>query len=764
MEEQENSHLIYQKLEPGFIRLLDLLPGSTTDEVQVQIRVVPIHNPGPYRSLSYAWGGVTSNVRRITCNDYALFVTQNLFDALIRFRDRSESVVWWIDAICINQASDSDREQQVKLMTQIYQTAQQGYIWLGDDNKEVDTEFAFRVANTRWEYGTYKHLIERPSGTIPLILHSEDEEFIRQVAQARRRQQMPVQHHEASESNAKSIFLGHREIEKHLQNENGLAYIWPKFELKLVSEAMAVDHLDFDEFLKEALQPKMLHLSDQEQVRLLYALNDLMGRPYWRRAWIVQEVILSNLPTIVCGWHECPLEYFSAAFGKTKAAKVKNFPLEDLQLDRLERHSVQGLVRRLSHVEPVQNYIYSFFRLWFSGTWATISEDRTTAGYGRMKGASLAKLLLWYGAQEASEASDHVLSLVGLVQQFSEDAAEVRWSRELVTYSVDYHNIFNSVAKHIVETYRPRITGNGEPSGFHILDEFFTCGPAKSGTRLPSWIPDWTLRGRDSIYLNGDAGEVDLMLPYDVQVEGRSLFISAHLVDDVWLTSAELEPENPREGPYFYGEVDIYHLLEAQPLGDIFSTPEERFEAFWRTIIADNALGVNHPDNYSPSRRFDAIRDWILLCRKNYSQLRNIWSDRLGLRYALGARCRVLRERLVKDDDLDEYFDLQKFPRDILVKILQQGADPAWDTTGSAQLGNRHFVVTKKGFFGLAPPGVQPGHVVAIIGGSRTPWYLERCGDAYTVKGPAWIHGLMYQNDKYYKGDWKNKVERIQLQ
>ena len=38
----------------------------------------------------------------------------------------------WIDAICINQDDSADKEQQVKLMRDIYGSATRALVWLGD--------------------------------------------------------------------------------------------------------------------------------------------------------------------------------------------------------------------------------------------------------------------------------------------------------------------------------------------------------------------------------------------------------------------------------------------------------------------------------------------------------------------------------------------------------------------------------------------------------------------------------------------------------
>jgi hypothetical protein len=53
----------------------------------------------------------------------------------MRFGDKPR--VLWIDAICINQSSLSERSDQVALMSTIYSRASQNLVYLGEDNTAV---------------------------------------------------------------------------------------------------------------------------------------------------------------------------------------------------------------------------------------------------------------------------------------------------------------------------------------------------------------------------------------------------------------------------------------------------------------------------------------------------------------------------------------------------------------------------------------------------------------------------------------------------
>ncbi len=63
------------------------------------------------------------------CN---LPITQTAFDMLVRRASPWRTRHIWIDAICINQDDINDKNQQVRMMRDIYGRASRTLIWLGD--------------------------------------------------------------------------------------------------------------------------------------------------------------------------------------------------------------------------------------------------------------------------------------------------------------------------------------------------------------------------------------------------------------------------------------------------------------------------------------------------------------------------------------------------------------------------------------------------------------------------------------------------------
>ncbi|KAF2255976.1 HET-domain-containing protein, partial [Trematosphaeria pertusa] len=90
-----------------------------------------------YNALSYTWGA-PNFTQSICINGRCFRVTKNLQSALFHLRQQHESVVVWIDAVCINQKDNEEKSHQVQQMQRIYEEAQLVLIWLGPARDESD--------------------------------------------------------------------------------------------------------------------------------------------------------------------------------------------------------------------------------------------------------------------------------------------------------------------------------------------------------------------------------------------------------------------------------------------------------------------------------------------------------------------------------------------------------------------------------------------------------------------------------------------------
>ena len=130
------------------IRLVILEPAeSGYDEIKCRLEIIDIDD-AVYEALSYSWGNAVTRVP-ISLNNQRFDVTPNLEGALRSLRrqsnDPSHIRKMWIDAICIDQHNNVERNSQVQRMNSIYMSANQVVIWLGKYHEPEDELVKFDI-------------------------------------------------------------------------------------------------------------------------------------------------------------------------------------------------------------------------------------------------------------------------------------------------------------------------------------------------------------------------------------------------------------------------------------------------------------------------------------------------------------------------------------------------------------------------------------------------------------------------------------------
>ena len=102
-----------------------------------------------FEALSYTWGQKIEH--RIRCddverngvrrNDHYVSIHESLWLALQRLRHETEERVLWIDAICISQTNNAERNDQVLLMRKLFHRAESIVIWLGEESHNSSSAF-----------------------------------------------------------------------------------------------------------------------------------------------------------------------------------------------------------------------------------------------------------------------------------------------------------------------------------------------------------------------------------------------------------------------------------------------------------------------------------------------------------------------------------------------------------------------------------------------------------------------------------------------
>jgi hypothetical protein len=248
------SYFAYRALTPDLkrIRLINLLPRDVTEasvqrlsdtsianfsiSVACTISHVSLDRVPPYYALSYAWGD--QNQRGwILVGETPFCVTKSLEVALFHLTPEDEPLTLWIDALCIDQAHEAEKSEQVQQMNQIYSEAISVIAWLGPADED--------------------------SGSAMLWIQKYG-------------------------SQAKKFGIGTK-IELRLRNLMHTLSIDP----------MNLPGDELDQFLRDISRDLSSEAGSSSSI--ISALSKLFRRAYWSRVWVVQELVHGQAIQFACG-------------------------------------------------------------------------------------------------------------------------------------------------------------------------------------------------------------------------------------------------------------------------------------------------------------------------------------------------------------------------------------------------------------------------------------------------------------------------------
>lgn len=151
-----NEKSVYDQLGLGekrrTIRLLRIEHrNDDTSPIICGLEVAQLEDSPKFSALSYTWGPSLSQEPSyapkrpcvIQCNGANFPVTENLSDFLRQWsQDPLHQKRLWIDAICIDQQNEDERSRQVHFMAEIYRSAENVLVWLGNEDDSTPLAFA----------------------------------------------------------------------------------------------------------------------------------------------------------------------------------------------------------------------------------------------------------------------------------------------------------------------------------------------------------------------------------------------------------------------------------------------------------------------------------------------------------------------------------------------------------------------------------------------------------------------------------------------
>lgn len=147
----ENSESVEYKYRPMSkpleIRIVRLHPTKSEDgtrgPVSIEIVHTTLEEAPSFIGSSYTWGSSMRNDTVSTTSNEVLYITENVRDTLRRLdpEGSDQPTYIWIDQLCINQADDEEKWQQVRIMRRIYKHAMGTFVVLSRQDDAVDELF-----------------------------------------------------------------------------------------------------------------------------------------------------------------------------------------------------------------------------------------------------------------------------------------------------------------------------------------------------------------------------------------------------------------------------------------------------------------------------------------------------------------------------------------------------------------------------------------------------------------------------------------------
>lgn len=603
------------------IRLLALLPdsksGTPPPPLRCSISNVSISALLPFEALSYTWGDEPAQAELEILGGGSLHIKKNLHEALVHLRLEDQPRLLWVDAICIDQESNTDKNQQIPLMRQIYQNAREVVIWLGKASETTDAALAL----------------------IPLTLRAVDED-----AAAGR------------------------------QRNLALAYERP-------------------DYFPSVADPRWGHL------------RTVLERPWFHRAWIVQEAAVARKATIMHG---------------------------DSLID------LDDLLKAIMYLVRSNLQILLFGGVVEIGRLLGLVSTR--AAFARQKAMpSPLALFLQQKGSLSSEPRDKIFAFHGLFEPGSFGAVVSR-----PDYDLTCAEVYTRVAVELLKKSRN-------------LDILSVPRPPSPTAKLPTWVPDWgadlcatliltqvsDVPGHQPLFrASGDSVYDPIFLEGDTKLLLKGhVFDTIHLITPRFEVPQQLLYEEALKAPEKNAVANLRVMwsfesvaFKAVPGVDIMRYPrtgEFQSEAYWQTLLG----GCN--ERLKPVMARAMSEYWAEMLPIRERVLRGEDAESLVLAFAA--------EHMKKSAKMYET-NPEAYAKTAFVDPMQTVFKMA-----RGFYAFRSMFKTKTGYIGLAPQDAQVGDRVAIVQGGKLPVVIRprRRGNGgnaedereWELVGESYVHG-----------------------
>ena len=458
---------------------------------------------------------------------------------------------------------------------------------------------------------------------------------------------------------------------------------------------------------EDALTPLYRPSKNHEYEAHWKAFLRLFSRPYWRRVWIIQEIVASRKVRVQCGSYSVIWENLIAAANSVPTAS--------------KRSRITTVTRVFTpNIEHMMGIVS------MNALRGIVQESKSKSEY-----VSLLNAMTRSNTALATILIDKVYALLAITKD----------GQDLIPhpdYTLSPEEICTTTTAAI-------ITASAD------LDIICYAAPSHSMI-LPSWVPNWTERIFPIAMATQTAGCLDLYnatgrskgdeylrMPHTGKFLNECLILKARgFIVDVVNGLGPVDLDNGR--PFEVDEETNYGLI--QPESDRNSSPYgsegELFTALWMSLVLGES--VRDGDGDSEVTGSKLLNSLYVLQASHDSAIDDVMNESFRVWYSMNKKFEIYGRTLsqwlrVSTADPTKPERAMNDLTDEEVRFLEVIMLTSF---------HKRLMFTHEGYIGMAPHHARKGDIVCLLLGCRIPVVLrERKEGGFRLVGEAYVHGIM---------------------
>lgn len=263
--------------------------------------------------------------------------------------------------------------------------------------------------------------------------------------------------------------------------------------------------------------------------------------------------------------------------------------------------------------------------------------------------------------------------------------------------------------------------------------DWLTLATGANNPELPSWCADLTQQSR-YVSMNtrrsvlgdvpfGFCATGDSKPQINIDPESRHCIIKGYIVDEIDGLGASQDPKAPDA-----------ELLQPSTSVSAYPTNAGILEAIWRTLVADQDF-EGTPDAWRAPAKFG-----ILYLKEAQKALYDLETNQDALKDPSTFQTWIQRNAvlIIGPQTVAEHAKTAQ-----LHESVDYSALAGFHRRLQSTVKNRRFIVTKKGYVGVANDGIRRGDKMCLLHVGRMPVILRPSGEDFMFLGEAYVHGMM---------------------